>query len=171
MILYSIPIFLVSLYYIIRLLRNDAIFIPTPKSHIEKVFRKVGINKNDIFYDLGSGDGRVVLIVAQKFGCKAIGIESNPILYYLSLFKLKRKSNLKNRIKFYRKDIFEVNLSNATVIYTYLSKKLMKKLKEKFEKELKKGAKIVSLDHKIPGWREKHKIKLGKFFTYYVYVK
>ena len=148
-------------YILIRLVKNDAIFIPTPKKQIRRILKEVGLNKKDVLFDLGSGDGRVVEIAAKEFGCKAIGIENSIVLYYLSKIRLRGVNNA----NIIHSDIFKVDLSGATVVYAYLSKKLMKMLKKKFKKELKKGTIIISLDHEIPGWKPIKKIKTGHFYT------
>ena len=82
-------------------------------------------------------------------------------LYYFSKIHLRNVNNA----KIIHSDVFRVNLSDATVIYAYLSKKLMKMLKKKFEKELKRGTIVISLDHEIPGWKSIKRIKTGHFYT------
>jgi len=159
---FTLLVVLFLLYILIRLVRNDAIFIPTPKKQIRRILKEVGLSKKDILFDLGSGDGRVVEIAAKEFGCKAIGIENSVVLYYYSKIHLRNVDNT----KIIHSDVFKVNLSDATVIYAYLSKKLMKMLKRKFEKELKRGAIVITLDHEIPGWKPTKKIRTGHFYTY-----
>ena len=71
---FMLLVVLFLLYILMRLVRNDAIFIPTPKKQIRRILKEVGLSKKDVLFDLGSGDGRVVEIAAKEFGCKAIGI-------------------------------------------------------------------------------------------------
>ena len=153
------------IYFLIKLVKGEAIFVPLPKKTIEKLLKLVNLKENDILYDLGSGDGRVLIIAAKKFGCKCIGIEKNFLLYKISVYKIE-KENLKNLVEIKNKDFFKENLSKATVIFMYLSKKVVNKLKEKFERELKKGTKIVSAAHRIESWKELKKVKTGHFYSY-----
>ena len=166
--IYFLLLFVLA-YYWIKLIRDEAIFVPLPKKTIEKILKLAKVNKKDLLYDLGSGDGRVLIIAAKKFGCKCVGIEKNFILYKISKWKVK-KERLENKVKIKNKDFFEVNLSKATVIFMYLSKKVVNKLKKKFEKELKNGTRILSAAHRIEGWKEVKKIKTGHFYSY-LYVK
>ncbi|MEM5802033.1 MAG: methyltransferase [Candidatus Aenigmatarchaeota archaeon] len=146
-------------------MRDEAIFIPLPKNTIRKMLKLAKVKKNDVLYDLGSGDGRVLILATKEFGCKAIGIEKNFLLYLISKIRIKRE-NLTNKIKVVHGDFFKERLSQADVIFMYLSKKIANKLKLKFRKELKRGARIVTADHKIEGWQEIKKIKTGHFYSY-----
>ena len=166
--IYFLILFILA-YYWIKLIRDEAIFVPLPKKTIKKMLKLAKVNKKDILYDLGSGDGRVLIIAAKEFGCKCIGIEKNFILYKISKYKVK-KERLENKVKIKNKDFFEEDLSKASVIFMYLSKKVVNRLKEKFEKELKNNTRILSAAHKIEGWKEVKKIKTGHFYSY-LYVK
>jgi predicted RNA methylase len=156
---------LIFVYYLIKLLRGEAIFVPLPEETIEKMLRLAGVSSKDVVYDLGSGDGRVIILAVKKFKCRAVGIEKNPILYFISKFRI-RKQNLQKLVEVKRKNFFDEDLSKSTVIFIYLSKKIVNKLREKFEKELKKGTRIVSADHRIKGWRVRRRIKTGHFYSY-----
>ena len=166
--IYFLLLFILA-YYWIKLIRDEAIFIPLPKKTVEKILKLGKVSKRDLLYDLGSGDGRVLIIAAKKFGCKCVGIEKNFILYKISKWKVKREK-LENKVKIKNKDFFEVDLSKATVIFMYLSKKVVNRLRKKFEKELKNGTRILSAAHRIDGWREVKKIKTGHFYSY-LYIK
>lgn len=159
-----VPIsFLLWLWF--ELVRNEALPIPLPRGTIRKMLKLAQIKKSDIVYDLGSGDGRALVIAAKEFRVKAVGIEKNKLLIWLSLWVIKR-NNLQNKIKIVHGDIFKENLRNADVILMYLSHKLTQKLKPKFEKELKEGTRIVSASHPIVGWEIIKKIKTGHFYSY-----
>ena len=148
-----------------ELVRNEAPPIPLPRDAIRKMLNLARASKNDIVYDLGSGDGRIVIIAAKEFHAKSVGIEKNRLLVWLSRWIIGR-NNLQNKIKIIRGDIFKQDLRNADVILMYLSHKLTQKLKPKFEKELKKGARIISASHPITGWEAIGKIKTGHFYSY-----
>jgi SAM-dependent methyltransferase len=144
----------------IELIRDEALPIPLPKETIRKMLQLAKVKKKDVVYDLGSGDGRA-LTIAGEFGAKAVGIEKNRLLVWLS--KLKTKDS---NVKIIHSDIFKEDISNANVVMIYLSHKLTQRLKTKFEKELKKGTRIVSASHPIEEWNPAGKIKTGHFYSY-----
>ena len=156
---------LILLWILIELIRDEVLPIPLPKKTIRKMLKLANVNKGDVVYDLGSGDGRVVLISTKEFGTKSVGIEKNRFLVWLSRLLIKRKK-LQTKIKIIHNDFFKENLSNANVIIMYLSHKITQKLKRKFEKELKKGTRIVSASHPFDSWKEVKKIKTGHFYSY-----
>lgn len=149
----------------LELVRNEALPIPLPRDTIRKMLKLANVKKNEMVYDLGSGDGRVLIIAAKEFHARAVGIEKNRLLVWLSRWII-RRDNLQDRIKLIHGDIFKENLRNADVILMYLSHKLTQKLKQKFEKELKKGTRIISASHPIEEWKEVKKIKTGYFYSY-----
>lgn len=105
------------------------------------------INKNDVIYDLGSGDGQA-LLTAAKLGAKGIGVEIDPVRALISriVFGL---NGVSSKIKIKRANFFDVNISDATVIFAYLVPKTLARLKPKFLKELKPGTRIVTFVYKI----------------------
>jgi predicted RNA methylase len=153
------------LFFLYKLIRSDAIFIPLPKKTIEQMLELAKVKRNDILYDLGCGDGRVLIFAAKKYGIKTVGIEKNPLLFWLSERNI-RKNKLKNKIQLIKNDFFKEDLSKATVVLVYLSQKTNDRLKPKLEKELKKGTRIVSADHVFKGWKEIKRIKTGHFYSH-----
>jgi cyclopropane fatty-acyl-phospholipid synthase-like methyltransferase len=148
-----------------KLILNEAIYIPLPLSTIRKMLRLAKVNKKDLLYDLGAGDGRVILTAAKEFGCKAVGIERSALLAAICRWRIK-KEGLQDKVKVIEKNYFDVDLSKATVVTAYLSKKQNKLLVPKLKRELKKGTRVVSASHVFPGLREMKKIKTGHFYTY-----
>ena len=124
------------------------------------VCKLAGITNNDVVYDLGCGDGEV-LIQAAKTGAKGVGIEIDVSRAFIAKCRL-LKNKLQNRVQIKRKNFFEEDLSQASVIIVYLVPKTLEKLLPKFRKELKKGTKIVSFRYKInlPIKKEDKKNKL-----------
>jgi precorrin-6B methylase 2 len=153
------------LFFLYKLFRADAIFIPLPKRTIEQMLELAKIKKGDALYDLGCGDGRVLIFAAKKHGIKAVGIEKNPLLFRLSKRNI-RKNKLENKIQLVKNDFFKEDLSKATVVLVYLSQKTNDRLKPKLEKELKKGTRIVSADHEFKRWKEIKRIKTGHFYSH-----
>jgi predicted RNA methylase len=152
-------------YMLAKLALNEAIYIPLPPSTIRKMLKLAKVKKNDLLYDLGAGDGRVLLIAAKEFGCRAVGIERSALLAAICRWRVK-KEGLQDRVKVIEKNYFDVDLRKATVITAYLSKKQNKLLVPKLKKELKKGTRVVSASHVFPGLREVKRIKTGHFYTY-----
>lgn len=105
------------------------------------------ITDNDFIYDLGSGDGQA-LITAGKLGASGVGIEIDPFRFWISKILI-RLNRLSNNIKITRKNFFDVDLSQASVIFAYLIPKTLARLKPKLLKELKPGTKIITFVYKI----------------------
>lgn len=175
-IFYFLTIFLLFLFLIIitSYLISDIVayffgspFVPTSNKIIDEILAAIPLKPNQVFYDLGSGDGRVVRMAVKKYQVKGVGVEINPLLYFWSKF-LKRIQRLSN-ITFLRKNFFDINLSSAEVIFVFLLPKTLKKLKEKFQKECQKNTLIISHGFPIDGW-EKYlvkKIYRSSFSTYF----
>lgn len=150
---------------LISVATQSGFFIPLPMETARTILKLAKIKKNDVLYDLGSGDGRIIITAAKEYGIKAVGIERNPILYWLSK-KNVEKEKLQDKVKLIKGDLFKQNLSKANVVVLYLTPRLNKKLLPKLEMELKKGTRIISASHVFKGWKEVRKIKTGHFYCY-----
>jgi len=138
------------------MLKNKlAIFIPSSKRMINAIIELADIKKNDVFYDLGSGDGKILVEVA-KTGIKVIGIEKNSLLNWIARRRLKKYKN----VRIIQDDIFKQDFSNATVIVAYLSQFLAEKLQKKIQKEVKK-CRIILVDHHFLDWKPVKEKKVG----------
>jgi tRNA G37 N-methylase Trm5 len=120
----------------------DVIFVPTPQEVVDAMLKLANVTSNDVVYDLGSGDGRIPITAAQKFGATGVGIDINPERIKEANENL-AKANVGNKVKFLNQDLFETDLSPATVITLYLLPSLNVKLMPKL-KQLKPGTRIVS---------------------------
>ncbi|MDD5490126.1 MAG: hypothetical protein PHP25_05620 [Candidatus Moranbacteria bacterium] len=130
--------------------RGEAPFVPCNMKKLVEISDELELKENNILYDLGSGDARVLVACFRKQPkAKYVGFEKDIIPYLWSKLRLWRMGILKN-IKIYRRDFFNEDLSKATHVFTYLGPKQMEKLEAKFEKELTRGAKLVSLKFKMP---------------------
>ncbi|MCL4195103.1 MAG: methyltransferase domain-containing protein [Thermoguttaceae bacterium] len=129
--------------------KPDVIFVPTPQPVVDKMLELAGVTKDDFLYDLGCGDGRIVVTAAKKYGCKAVGYDINP-----KRIKESRKNVQDNEVghlaKIEQADIFTLDLSPASVITLYLLPELNVKLIPQLEK-LKPGSRIVSHDFDMRG--------------------
>ena len=160
-------IFLLSFFFYmwIKLISFEAIFVPLPRSTIRKMLELAKVKSSDVLYDLGAGDGRVLIMATKEYDCKSIGIERSSLVAALCRYNVK-KSGLKEKIKLIEGNYFDVNLSKATIITAYLSQKQNNLLVPKLKRELKKGTRIVSASHTFPGLRRMKKIRTGHFYTY-----
>jgi outer membrane protein assembly factor BamB len=129
----------------------DAIFVPTPQDVVEKMLELAKVKRTDVVYDLGSGDGRIVVAAARKYGCKAVGYEIDPELVKLARQQVAQEG-VGRLVTIERKDLFTVDLGGADVIALYLLPRLNARLLPQLEK-LKAGSRIVSHAFPIPGVR------------------
>ena len=120
----------------------DVIYVPTPQEVVEAMLTLAGVTAKDVVYDLGSGDGRIPITAAQKFGATAVGYDINPVRIKEAQENL-AKANVGNKVKFVNADLFETDLSPASVITLYLLPSLNLKLMPKL-KQMKPGTRIVS---------------------------
>jgi len=127
----------------------DAVFVPTPHDVVAKMLELAGVKKEDRVYDLGSGDGRIVIEAAKKFGCTAVGIEIDRELVTESRQKAK-EAGVEKLVRFDHGDLFEADFSAADVVAVYLLPTMTEKLVPKFNK-LKAGSRIVAHVFAIPG--------------------
>ncbi len=127
----------------------DCVYVPTPNDVVERMLEMAAVKKSDLLYDLGCGDGRIVVTAARKFGCKAVGYEIDPDRVRDAL-KNVEKRKVGHLAKIEQQDIFKLDLSKASVIALYLLPNMNKKLVPQLEK-LKPGARVVVHDYPIAG--------------------
>ena len=136
----------------------DVIFVPTPQDVVEKMLELVKVTKKDVLYDLGCGDGRIVVTAAKKYGCKATGFDVDPKRIEESLANVK-KNKVEKLAEIKQQDIFKLDLSKANVITLYLLPSLNVKLIPQLKK-LKPGSRIVSHDFNMRGVKPDKKIEM-----------
>jgi len=110
------------------------------------------IKPGEVVYDLGSGDGRVVIMAAQEFGARAVGVELRGDLVKQAQNRVFELS-LQGKVKILQSDLFDVNVSPADVVFLYLTTSANEKVKPKLESELRRGTRVVSHDYEVLGWR------------------
>jgi len=156
------------LYYIGRTAKFGAPFVPLEPEIVERVMLHAAIKPGDVFYDLGSGDGRIV-VAASLRGAQAYGVEidKSKVLYsrvWLFMLRLNKTAEIIHQ------DFFKVNLSKADIVCLFLLQDTNEKLQEKLEKELKKGAKVISVAFTFPKWQpeiiDPHGPKYGPIYVY-----
>jgi len=121
----------------------DVIYVPTPQSVVDAMLELAQVQSSDIVYDLGSGDGRIVITAAKKYGARGVGIEIDP-----SLVKKANENaaaaGVSGRVRFVTGNIFNSDINEATVVTLYLLQSINERLRPKLVRELKPGTRVVS---------------------------
>lgn len=120
-----------------------------PKETIKRMCELAGVTQKSVIYDLGSGTGHALIFAAKEYGAKGIGIEIDPLRYYISKLNNKKFHTEKN-VTFLKQNFFATPLSDATVIFMYLISPALKRLTPKFLKEVKAGTMFVSYVYPMP---------------------
>jgi predicted RNA methylase len=129
-------------------------FVATPTPVVRQMLILAELKPGDVLYDLGSGDGRAVIMAAQDFGATSVGVELRDDLAKRALDNI-HKLDLNEKTQIMQKDIFTVDLSSANVVFLYLTTSANERIKPKLEAELKPGTRVVSHDYEILGWKAK----------------
>ncbi|MFC1655634.1 SAM-dependent methyltransferase [Patescibacteria group bacterium] len=132
---------------------GGAPFVPTPMKACKRMMRVAGIKKDDNVVDIGCGDGRLAYLAANKHGAKATGYELSPLVYFLAKI---RQLFWRSKAKIKFGDFRLCNLEGTDYIVCYMLPDTLRKFIPKFEKDLKKGAKIISYAFHIEGWNPVH---------------
>jgi tRNA A58 N-methylase Trm61 len=110
------------------------------------------LKAGEVLFDMGSGDGRTVVMAAKTFGARGVGIELREDLAKKAMGTI-HENNLEDRVTIVNGDMFNVNLTEADVVYLYLTTSANEKIRPKLDSDLKKGARVVSHDYEIIGWK------------------
>lgn len=128
-------------------------WVATPNYVVKKMLKMAQVGPEDIIYDLGSGDARILIKAVEEFRAKrAIGYELKEDLYHISLHEIKRR-NLQDKVIVFKSNLYEADLSEASVVIVYLSNKANELLRPKLEQQLRYGTRVVSLTFKINNWQ------------------
>jgi predicted RNA methylase len=133
-------------------MENLAPYIPTPQAIVERMLTAGHVTPDDVVYDLGGGDGRVVITAVQMFGARAVGVEILPDLCRKANQKIK-SLGLEDRAQMVEDSVFRVDLSPATVVTMFFLTSSNERLKPNLEKYLRRGARVVSNQFPIHGWK------------------
>ena len=138
----------------------DIHFAVTPQPLADAMLRFARVTKDDVVYDLGSGDGRIVVLAAQKYGARAVGIEIDHALVEISR-QVAREGEVADRATFVEGDLFTADISRATVVTMWLSTTVNQRLEAKLKRELRPGARIVSRQFPIGAWAPDQTVQVG----------
>ena len=168
-ILFSLILFIAFFFVTLLWILIPALYglppVPTKPERIRKALKLANLRPGEVLYDLGAGDGRVLLIAAREFGAKAVGIEVGPVqcaLIWLRAVAL----GFGNQIQIRWANFYTADLSDADVVFVYATSKEVMKLASHLEKQLKHGARVASISADFPEWEPKELDDLGLIFVY-----
>jgi cyclopropane fatty-acyl-phospholipid synthase-like methyltransferase len=131
-------------------------YVATPTPIVDAMLQLAQVKKSDVIYDLGCGDGRIVIEAAQKFGAHGVGVDNNPLRIQDAQKKAKR-AGVSNLVEFRLGDLYNTDVKNATIVALYLLPDVNIRLRPKLRAELKPGARIVSHTFAMGNWKPKKK--------------
>ncbi|MBZ5702624.1 MAG: SAM-dependent methyltransferase [Acidobacteriia bacterium] len=134
-------------------------YCPTPFAVARQMLEFASVAPADTVYDLGSGDGRIPILAAQEFGCRAVGVEINGKLWRDSS-DLAKRLRLEERVEFRRGSFFETDVRAATVVTLYLLTATNGALQFHLASQLPPGARVVTVDYPVPGWRVEQQVEV-----------
>jgi ribosomal protein L11 methylase PrmA len=138
----------------------DVIYVPTPHEVVDAMLTLADVKKGDVLYDLGSGDGRIPVAAAKKFGIRAVGIDIDPQRIEEAKENA-RKNGVAKLVEFRNEDLFKTKFGEATVVTLYLLPDLNVKLRPRLWAELKPGTRIVSHQFDMGNWKPERKLELN----------
>jgi len=136
----------------------DVPFVPTSPEVVEQMLKLAQVKKTDTVYDLGCGDGRIVVMAAEKFGAHGVGVDIDPERIQ-EANENARKAAVTDRVRFIEKDLFEADIHDATVVTLYLLPSVNLKLRPKLLKDLKPGTRIVSHSFDMGDWKPNKEVE------------
>ena len=139
--------------------REEIPFVPTPIEVVDRMLELAEVKEGDVVYDLGSGDGRIVIRAAKTYGVKAVGIEMDSLLLAKAR-KDAKEAGVSRLVQFRAEDALEADISRATVVTLYMLPWFNEAMKPSFKKFLKPGTRIVAHDFGIEGWKPDKILKL-----------
>jgi trans-aconitate methyltransferase len=126
-------------------------YVPTHERIVAEMLKVAKVGKSDVLYDLGSGDGRIVITAAKKFGTRGVGVDIDPVRVKEARENA-AKAGVTDRVKFLQQDLFETDIREATVVTLYLLPEVNLRLRPKLLSELKPGTRVVSHNYDMGDW-------------------
>lgn len=146
-------------------LNLDVPYVPTPNKIVTEMLNAAGVTKNDVVYDLGCGDGRIVIAAAKEFGARGVGVDINPERIK-EAEENARKAGVADRVKFVEGDLFQADIKDASVVTLYLMTHVNRKLRPKLWRDLKPGTRVVSQTFAMGDWKPDKTIELDAHTIY-----
>jgi SAM-dependent methyltransferase len=137
----------------------DVGYEPTPMEVVHAMLRLAKVNASDMVYDLGCGDGRIVITAARQFGARGVCVDIDPVRIAESRENA-RQANVIDRIRFLNEDLFVTDVGDATVVTLFLSSEMNLAVRPKLQRELKRGTRIVSHWHHMGGWKPQETVRV-----------
>ena len=138
----------------------DVVFVPTPPDVVDAMLKLAKVTSSDVVYDLGSGDGRILIAAAKTYGAHGVGIDIDPERVREATANA-RANNVADKVTFRREDLFVADISPATVVTLYLSPSVNSRLAPKLMMELKPGTRIVSHAFDLGSWKPQQRITVS----------
>ncbi len=132
--------------------RPEVPYVPTPEDVVAEMLKMANVGEDDILYDLGCGDGRIVITAAKEFGCRGVGIDIDPARIQESKINASN-AGVTDKVEFFQMDLFDADISEATVVTLYLLSRVNLRLRPKLFQELRPGTRIVSHDFSMGEWQ------------------
>jgi hypothetical protein len=146
--------------------RPDVVYVPTPPDVVDAMLKVGGVKPGDVLYDLGSGDGRIVIAAAKKHGIRGVGIDIDPQRIAEARANAE-KEGVSHLVTFRQEDLFTTDISEATVVTLYLLPSLNVKLRPRLWKELKPGTRIVSHAFDMGDWKPETTLSVDGRMVYF----
>ncbi len=144
-------------------------YVASPIRLVDRMLELANIKPGETVYDLGSGDGRVLIEAVEKYKAKAIGVEISPRLVAKATANIE-KEGLSDQAHVIQGDVLTADLTGADVVFLYLATPLNEKLRPRFERFLKAGARVISHDYAVPGWKPFRTEKTDDRHAHLIYV-
>ena len=148
----------------------DVPYVPTAEDVVAEMLKTAGVRKGDVLYDLGCGDGRIVITAAKEFGVRGVGIDIDPVRIKEARANAER-SGVAGLVKFIEQDLFDARIGEATVVTLYLLPQINLKLRPKLFRELKPGTRIVSHAFDMGDWKPEKQLEVNGETIYYWVIK
>ncbi|PSO54172.1 MAG: SAM-dependent methyltransferase [Cyanobacteria bacterium QH_8_48_120] len=145
--------------------KPDVIYVPTPDKVVAEMLQLANVSEDDVVYDLGSGDGRIPIMAAKRYGARGVGVEIDSGRIQQARENA-REAGMAKSVKFIQQDLFKTDLSEATVVTLYLLPELNVKLRPKLLRELEPGTPIVSHSFDMGEWEPERVVKVGDSTVY-----